>query len=207
MRSVDVRTKRGLHHNELTRYRYEAVLSTAEPVADLAAAPVLRWGRDIAGIADVLHRLTTARPAALRLAAVPNRRVQDEYAAMQSLFDPRESIDLGPQDAFAPDPEVLCETAERLGYRALPTWGESPELLDIVLLDPERMPAGALTGVYAARVSRPRAPRRHPDRADGPGRPAAERRRHGGPHGPARARVRRRPTRHPARHADPGDRP
>ncbi|WP_177235581.1 AMP-binding protein [Streptomyces sp. MUSC 14] len=155
VRSVDVRTKRGLHHNELTRYRYEAVLSTAEPVADLAAAPVLRWGRDIAGIADVVHRLTTARPAALRLAAVPNRRVQDEYAAMQSLFDPRESIDLGPQDALAPDPEVLCETAERLGYRALPTWGESPELLDIVLLDPERMPAGALTGVYAARVAGP----------------------------------------------------
>ncbi|MEU2930641.1 AMP-binding protein [Streptomyces sp. NPDC007251] len=150
VRAVDVRAKRGRYHNELTRYRYEAVLSTAEPVADLATAPVLRWGRDIAGLLEAEHRLATARPAVLRLAGVPNRRVHDEYTAMQSLFDPLESIDLAPQDAPAPDPEVLCETAERLGYRALPTWGESPDLLDIVLLDPEQVPAGPLTGVYTA---------------------------------------------------------
>ncbi|MGW2649301.1 amino acid adenylation domain-containing protein [Streptomyces sp. NPDC001393] len=153
VRAVDVRAKRGRHHNELTRYRYEAVLSTAAPVADLTTAPALRWGRDVAATADVEHHLTTERPAVLRLAGVPNRRLHDEYAAMQSLFDPRESIDLAPQDAPAPDPETLCETAERLGYRALPTWGESPDLLDIVLLDPEQVPAGRLTGVYAAAVS------------------------------------------------------
>ncbi|MFI7406899.1 amino acid adenylation domain-containing protein [Streptomyces sp. NPDC049541] len=153
VRAVDVRTKRGLHHNELTRYRYDVVLSTAEPVADLAAAPALRWGRDIAGTAEAEHHLTTARPAVLRLAGVPNRRVHDEYTAMQSLFDPRDSIDLEPQDAPAPAPEALCEAAERLGYRALPTWGESPDLLDIVLLDPEQVPAGRLTGVYAAPVA------------------------------------------------------
>ncbi|MEU0603070.1 AMP-binding protein [Streptomyces sp. NPDC006393] len=150
VRAVDVRVKRGLHHNELTRYRYEAVLSTAEPVADLATAPIACWGRDISSAAEAVHRLTAARPAVLRLSGVPNRRVHDEYTAMQSLFDPRESLDLAPQDAPAPDPEVLCEAAERLGYRALPTWGESPDLLDIVLLDPEQVPAGALTGVYAA---------------------------------------------------------
>ncbi|MER6735910.1 AMP-binding protein [Streptomyces puniciscabiei] len=153
VRAVDVRAKRGRHHNELTRYRYEAVLSTAEPVADLTAAPVLHWGRDITGALEAEHRLSTARPAVLRLAGVPNRRVHDEYTAMQSLFDPLESIDLAPQDAPAPDPEALCELAERLGYRALPTWGESPDLLDIVLLDPEQVPAGALTGVYAAPVT------------------------------------------------------
>ncbi|MER6569561.1 amino acid adenylation domain-containing protein [Streptomyces sp. NPDC001093] len=153
VRAVDVRAKRGLHHNELTRYRYEAVLCTAEPVADLATAPVARWGLDISSAAEAEHRLAAERPAMLRLAGVPNRRVHDEYTAMHSLYDPRESIDLAAQDAPAPDPEALCEAAERLGYRALPTWGESPELLDVVFLDPDRIPAGPLTGVYAAPVA------------------------------------------------------
>ncbi|MGW3917430.1 AMP-binding protein, partial [Streptomyces sp. NPDC005070] len=150
VRAVDVRLKRGVHHNELSRYRYDVVLSTAEPVADLSGVPVVRWGADVAGGLEVVDRVVAARPAVLRLSGVPNRRVHDEYAAMRSLFDPRESVDLPPQDAVAPDVEALCERAEHLGYRALPTWGESPELLDIVLLDPARVPAGAVTGVYAA---------------------------------------------------------
>ncbi|MFE1288230.1 AMP-binding protein [Streptomyces sp. NPDC058751] len=149
VRAVDVRLRRGVHHNELTRYRYDVVLCTAEPVADLCGAPVVRWDTAAAGGLEVVDRVTAARPAVLRLAGVPNRRVHDEYAAMCSLFDPREGIDLAPRDAPAPDVEALCERAGRLGYRALPTWGESPELLDIVLLDPAQVPAGPVTGVYA----------------------------------------------------------
>ncbi|MGQ4374334.1 AMP-binding protein [Streptomyces sp. SAS_267] len=150
VRAVDVRIKRGVHHNELSRYRYDVLLSTAEPVADLRGAPVVRWDADAGGGLEVVDRATAARPAVLRLAAIPNRRVHDEYAAMRSLFDPLEGIDLAPQDAPAPDPEALCERAERLGYRALPTWGETPGLLDIVLLDAARVPAGVVTGVYVA---------------------------------------------------------
>ncbi|MFY1675539.1 AMP-binding protein [Streptomyces sp. WMMC905] len=152
VRAVDVRVQRGIQHNELTRYRYDAVLTTAAPAADLTAAPRARWGEEITGTDGLVGHLRARRPPVLRLAAVPNRRVHDEYAAMQSLFDPLEGIDLAPQDAPAPAPEALCRAAERLGYRALPTWGERPDLLDIVLLDPEQLPAGPLTGVYAAPV-------------------------------------------------------
>ncbi|MFD8733506.1 AMP-binding protein [Streptomyces sp. NPDC059618] len=148
VRAVDVRVKRGVYDNELTRYRYDVVLSTAEPVADLAGAPVVRW-RAGDGV-EAVDRVTAAGPAVLRLAGIPNRRVHDEYAAMGSLFDPREGLDLAPRDAPAPGVEALCARAERRGYRALPTWGGSPELLDIVLLDRARVPAGAVTGVYAA---------------------------------------------------------
>ncbi|MFJ3309388.1 amino acid adenylation domain-containing protein [Streptomyces sp. NPDC086549] len=151
VRAVDVRAKRGAHHNELTRYRYEAVLSTAEPAADLATAPAARWGQEISSVTDAEAYLDEHRPALLRLAGVPNRRVHDEYTSMHALDNPIESIDLAAQDAPAPDPEALCTAAERLGYRALPTWSnESAELLDIVFVDPVRIPAGPLTGVYAA---------------------------------------------------------
>ncbi|MEU1041053.1 class I SAM-dependent methyltransferase [Streptomyces sp. NPDC005907] len=152
VRAVDVRVKRGVHHNELTRYRYEAVLSTAEPVADLAGAPALGWGRDVTDVASVVGRLAGRRPAVLRVAGVPNRRVHDEYAAMRSLFDPREGIDLAPQEVLAPDPEVLCGAVERLGYRALLTWGREPDLLDLLVVDPGQVPAGALSGVCALRA-------------------------------------------------------
>ncbi|MFE0514116.1 SAM-dependent methyltransferase [Streptomyces sp. NPDC058964] len=151
LRTVDVRVKRGAHHNELTRYRYEAVLSTAEPAADLTAAPVVRWGREVSSVAEAEDRLNAHRPAVLRLAGIPNRRVHDEYCAMRSLDNPLESVDLAPQDAPAPDPEALCAAGEHLGYRALPTWsGEGAELLDIVFVDPDLVPAGPLTGVYVA---------------------------------------------------------
>ncbi|MFC8709892.1 amino acid adenylation domain-containing protein [Streptomyces sp. NPDC057197] len=148
VRAVDVRVKRGVHHNELTRYRYDAVLSTAEPVADLAAAPTAVWDRDITSAAGAAAHLAEHRPAVLRLAQVPNRRVHDEYAAMEALDNPLEGLDLPPQDAPAPDPEALCAAGERLGYRALPTWsGQGARFLDIVYVDPDRVPAGALTGV------------------------------------------------------------
>ncbi|MFF3469122.1 amino acid adenylation domain-containing protein, partial [Streptomyces sp. NPDC002619] len=154
VRAVDVRAKRGVHHNELTRYRYEVVLSTAEPAADLTAAPTVRWDREVSSVTEAEDHLNAQHPAVLRLAGIPNRRVHDEHAAMHSLDDPLESIDLAAQDAPAPDPEALCAAGERLGYRALPTWsGDGAELLDIVFVDPDLVPAGPLSGVYAAPVA------------------------------------------------------
>ncbi|MEU5090887.1 amino acid adenylation domain-containing protein [Streptomyces sp. NPDC021356] len=151
VRAVDVRVKRGVHHNELTRYRYDAVLSTAEPAADLAQAPAVAWGREIASADGAGAHLAAHRPATLRLAGVPNRRVHDEYAAMEALDNPLEGLDLPPQDAPAPDPEALCAAGERLGYRALPTWSaEGAHLLDIVYVDPAQVPDGVLTGVQRA---------------------------------------------------------
>ncbi|MEU6556630.1 amino acid adenylation domain-containing protein [Streptomyces sp. NPDC046915] len=151
VRAVDVRAKRGAHHNELTRYRYEAVLSTGAPVADLTGAPAARWGHDISSVAETEDHLHAHHPAVLRLTGVPNRRVHDEHTATQSLDNPLESIDLAAQDIAAPDAETLCAAGERLGYRALPTWsGEGAELLDIVFIDPDLVSAGPLTGVYAA---------------------------------------------------------
>ncbi|MEV6533998.1 amino acid adenylation domain-containing protein [Streptomyces sp. NPDC051639] len=154
VRAVDVRVKRGGAHNELTRYRYEAVLSTAAPALDLSPAPRLVWGRDAASAAGVEAYLRTRRPAAVRLAGVPNRRVHGEWTAMRALRDGAAGLGgaaahLG-DSGSAPDPEELCAAGERAGYRALPTWSaEEGRLLDIVFVDPAQVPAGPLTGVYA----------------------------------------------------------
>ncbi|MEV6447950.1 amino acid adenylation domain-containing protein [Amycolatopsis sp. NPDC051716] len=95
---VDIRVKRGTHHNELTRYRYEVVLrkGSPRPVADRAE---LRWG---AGVADLaaLAGLLAARPDHLRVASVPNGRLDDDGV----------------------DPESLVELGARYGYETVVTW-------------------------------------------------------------------------------------
>lgn len=154
IRAVDVRAKRGADHNELTRYRYDVVLSTAEPVADLAAAPALPWGREVSGAAGLAAYLGQHRPAALRLTGLPNARLHGECAALRTLERAgtlREALARLAEPGGAPDPEELCTAAEAAGYRALPTWSaERGEALDLVLIDPERIPYGPLTSVYAA---------------------------------------------------------
>ncbi|MET7685499.1 amino acid adenylation domain-containing protein [Streptomyces sp. NPDC005423] len=148
VRAVDVRLKRGSDHNELTRYRYEAVLHTAPAVADLSHAATERWGHAVRSLADVEAYLGGRRPAVLRLAGVPNRRIHDEYTAMRALDNPVDGLDLPAQDAPAPDPELLCAAGEQLGYRALPTWSAAgPHALDVVFVDPARIAAGPLQGV------------------------------------------------------------
>ncbi|MER5934061.1 AMP-binding protein [Streptomyces sp. NPDC002054] len=148
IRSVDVRLKRGVGRDELTRYRYDVVLGTAEPVADLAQAPRLDWGRDpAAGLPELTARLRERRPALLRIAGVPNGRIHGEYTAMLALDGAGQVLPAAP----APDPEELCAAVEALGYRALPTWSAADEsAFDLVLIDPEQVPDGPLTSVYEA---------------------------------------------------------
>ncbi|MDJ0384757.1 non-ribosomal peptide synthetase [Streptomyces sp. G-G2] len=157
IRSVDVRAKRGADHNELSRYRYDVVLSTAEPVADLAGAPALPWGGEVGATAGLRAYLTAHRPAALRLTGIPNARLYGEDAALRTLEEGAQgagtlarALDRLAEQGPAPDPEELCAAAESLGYRALPTWSaERAEALDLVLVDPERIPYGPLDSVYA----------------------------------------------------------
>ncbi|MFJ7996518.1 amino acid adenylation domain-containing protein [Streptomyces sp. NPDC096310] len=130
IRSTDVRVKRGHCHNELTRYRFDAVLGTAPPAADLREAPRAAWGEDIADAEDLARHLKEHRPARLRVTGVPDARTAGERAATAALDG-----DAGVAAALAAlasppaagaggagDPEELCALAERMGYRALATW-------------------------------------------------------------------------------------
>ncbi|MET9697437.1 amino acid adenylation domain-containing protein [Streptomyces sp. NPDC006529] len=154
IRAVDVRAKRGADHNELTRYRYDVVLTTAEPVADLATVPALPWGREVNGAAPLAAHLAEHRPAALRLTGIPNARLHGELAALRTLEaagSVAEALERLAETGGAPDPEELCAAAEGAGYRALPTWSAGPDgALDLLLLDPARIPYGPLSSVCAA---------------------------------------------------------
>ncbi|MFD7665091.1 amino acid adenylation domain-containing protein [Streptomyces sp. NPDC059788] len=122
---VDIRVKRGRHHNELSRYRYDVVLRKGPvPVVSLADAPCVRWGSEVPGLPSLVERLSTGRPGVLRVSGIPNARLDDAEETAGPLGT-------GP----TADPEDLHELAAAVGYRALVTWSEEEDgSLDAVFL-------------------------------------------------------------------------
>ncbi|MBV7701059.1 amino acid adenylation domain-containing protein, partial [Streptomyces sp. TRM70350] len=133
--AVDVRVKRGRHHNELSRHRYDVVLRKRGGPGVPAPRPAatLHWGRDLDDPATLEHLLAT-RPEALRVAGVPNARLAPETAALR-LLDGSGDLTAARRAVRAPatthpaiDPEDLHALAARLGRRAAVTWSaDSPD--------------------------------------------------------------------------------
>ncbi|MFE1839311.1 amino acid adenylation domain-containing protein [Streptomyces sviceus] len=142
---VDLRIRRGLHHNELTRHRYDVVLRTGTaPDRTAPDAPVLAWGERLTGLDELAADLSVARPA-LRVTGIPNLRVSAEVAAVHSLF----GEDAPPVAAV--DPEDLYALAERTGHRVAVTWAAADAgdgLLDALFVAGDGPVDLALAGVY-----------------------------------------------------------
>ncbi len=117
--TADIRIKRGTHHNELTRYRYDVVLrpGTAAPAP---TGPELAWSTF--GTPQALgDHLGADRPARLRVTGIPNARLAPDLAALGALDDSSRTGSAGV------DPEALHETAAGHGYRAALTWTADAE--------------------------------------------------------------------------------
>ncbi|MFD9888887.1 amino acid adenylation domain-containing protein [Amycolatopsis sp. NPDC059027] len=117
-----IRLKRGRAHNELTRYRYAAVLHKIPPVAP-PAETVLRWGADVSTLDELRPPEHERR---VRLEGVPDRRVWTEMRAERAWASADET---GALDALntspgpeVPDPEDVFEHGERLGWHVTARW-------------------------------------------------------------------------------------
>ncbi|MGW1753126.1 non-ribosomal peptide synthase/polyketide synthase [Streptomyces mirabilis] len=117
--TADIRIKRGTHHNELTRYRYDVVLRPRPGVPE--EAPESPW--PALGSVHALDELLAERPHRLRVTGIPNARLADDLAALGALDDSSRPA-TGP---YGVDPETLYETAARHGYEATLTWNGEAE--------------------------------------------------------------------------------
>ncbi|MFF9499865.1 amino acid adenylation domain-containing protein [Streptomyces sp. NPDC014656] len=114
--ACDVRLKRGTHHNELTRYRYDVVLrragSGAPPRRRPGAVAELLWGADVHALDDLADALRdSAREGVpVRITGVPNGRLAEDLRAAGGTPGP------------GPDPEDLARLGERLGHRVALRW-------------------------------------------------------------------------------------
>ncbi|WP_055696830.1 non-ribosomal peptide synthetase [Streptomyces silaceus] len=126
---VDVQLRRGTHDNEMTRYRYDAVLHVDEPAADHGTEVVTLDWTDSGGIEAVRRRLADEGPEALAVLGVPNARLADVNDKLDRLRerDGEEIVgelvrDTAPDPAGHVDPEQWWLLGEDTGRTVTVTW-------------------------------------------------------------------------------------
>ncbi|WPP02038.1 amino acid adenylation domain-containing protein [Pseudomonas sp. HR96] len=139
--------RRGRAGNELTRYRYDAVLQ-AGAALPVQAQPDHAWqaeGNDLQRLATLLEQ---QRPARVQVQGLANARLAADQAIVHGMQVPglRTVGDLlawrAAQSWPADDPEDYWALAERHGYAALVSWSTGSEgRFDVLLHDLAATPA------------------------------------------------------------------
>ena len=156
---LDIQVKRGSADNELNRYRYDVIVhKTPAPVRSLAVRTHAGRGPNAQAWADLHTRLTSQRPAAVRITEIPRAgvitdvRIEQALAAGLPLADAlAEATAAEPPDTV--DPEQLHRLGETIGYHVAVTWGAQPGTLDAVFItanDAELQRIPRLTDLYLA---------------------------------------------------------
>nr|WP_228123235.1 non-ribosomal peptide synthetase [Streptomyces olivaceus] len=155
--AVSVEVKRGRHHNELTRHRYDVTLHKP-PVTPAAPGRLveLEWGRRVTGLDELRELLAGLPPAdSLRITGVPNRRVAGESALARSVQNGdaplRELLERlhGPEESGPPDPEDFRDLGAEFDRRVAVTWSAAADdALDVVFADPRTRHGGLPVQAY-----------------------------------------------------------
>jgi len=130
---VEIFPKHGRHRNELSRYRYQAVLRAGEP-EPRRQVEWLDWGREGLTLERLRRRLRDEAPATLALTGVPNARLSRPLAVFEALRaeegpatagELRRELEEGSvpgEEVGAVDPEELWALERELPYRVRVSW-------------------------------------------------------------------------------------
>ncbi|MGW4488941.1 non-ribosomal peptide synthase/polyketide synthase [Amycolatopsis sp. NPDC004368] len=153
-----IRVKRAELHNELSRYRYDVVLTkvTADEVPVAQAPRVLL--DEVGSLADLAGQLVGDQ---LRVSRIPDARLAAEFAAMRALDAGAPLLDV--LDRFhrtgeGVEPEAVHRLGERLGYTVHTTWSTGADgVFDAVFVRSEAPVSGlyvpAATGTNLTRFA------------------------------------------------------
>ncbi len=143
--SAVVHLKRGSGEDELTRYRYDAVVRINEQACAEHTDVTLDWPCDIATLSDLSERLEKEGCQRVIVHGLPNARVVQDLAVVDWLKSGGDDDTLatlqGEQPDSGVDPEQIWQLAEEQGYNAIitPSMVAPAAMLDVVL---ERMSKG-----------------------------------------------------------------
>nr|WP_006241247.1 non-ribosomal peptide synthetase [Mycolicibacterium tusciae] len=153
---LDIQVKRGWADNELTRYRYDVIVhkASAAPTSllSLADAPTWTWW-EFEGVNELRTRLTTQRPAAVRVTGIPRAGVIADVnieAALAAGLPVADAVAEAIAIHHAATPEELHRLGETSGYGVAVTWGAQPGTLDAVFVIPDDVGSARLTDIYVA---------------------------------------------------------
>lgn len=141
---VRVLLKRGKHHNEMTKFRYDVVLRMSpESVASARQQLTLDWEKDKLTLSELRSVIERAHEAhRLRIVNVKNLRIEPDFKAVELLATDghfqtagqlKEQLRLAPLDGL--DPEVFWKLAEELGWHAniVSALSGSADRFDVIL--------------------------------------------------------------------------
>jgi amino acid adenylation domain-containing protein len=127
--------KRGSHHNEMTKYRYQVILHVGDPGDEPAPEGVsdaawLDWREARLDLAALRELLAEKRPRALGVGGLTNARLVADVWAARALSELDDSATVGAlrestkrvQEEPAADPEELHRLGDELGYEARFSW-------------------------------------------------------------------------------------
>jgi hypothetical protein len=159
-----VRLKRGRHHNELTRFRYDVVLEIGSGEVSVSPSGVsLDWRRHALSVDRVRRMLVDSAPERLTLTGIPNARLATESRAVQWVLGTPKHGTVGElrealaQPAAVADPETLAALGEELGYAVDASWSDGPQdgSFDVVFRAPGAAELAVDIGGRAAGGSAP----------------------------------------------------
>ena len=125
--SIEILLKRGLSDNELTRYRYDAVLHIGKAPL-IEPQEIIEWTSDNS-LASISARLAERAPKSVRICNVPNRRLSRDLAAAQILAtskdfrvvaDLRQSLEKSENSSI--DPEAFGQLGVAQDYETKIGW-------------------------------------------------------------------------------------
>ncbi|HXJ38192.1 MAG TPA: amino acid adenylation domain-containing protein, partial [Bryobacteraceae bacterium] len=129
---VQVLPKRGRFHNELTCFRYDAILHAGDTAAAEPEPVWLDWQREKLTIAEVRRLLTETQPEILAIRNIPNARLEREMAAIAWLREAAPGDTMGrlraylaqqPQAGIDPDDIAdLAAPGDAQPYRGELSW-------------------------------------------------------------------------------------
>jgi amino acid adenylation domain-containing protein len=139
---TDILLKRGWAQNELTRFRYDAILYIEPQEQPSAGTAWLDWTKEKLTLASIREHLLMAEPRSMGIVGVPNARVLPEVRAASSLArgdgpkrasELRDTLDT--MRANALHPEAFWALSNEVPYSVDITWSSTGEheFFDVLL--------------------------------------------------------------------------
>ena len=148
---VEIQIRRGRHRNEMTQFRYDAVLHIGPEKEQPVDCAWLDWKKHDLTVAMVGKVLEETKPGLLAVSGIPNARVIEEVAALRLLGHKKRPANLEQLKATvrqenlgAIEPEDVWDVANAHGYDAEITWSAAgTSAMDVVFRDRSASAASA----------------------------------------------------------------
>jgi amino acid adenylation domain-containing protein len=135
---LEIWLKRGDSGDEMTRFRYDALLFVGDPPPSLVVERTWLWGQVESSLDGLARALTAADVAVVEVQGVPNARVAADVAALARLRGDATAAEVAADaeaaTAGAVEPEALWQLGQRLGYSVRVTYASSGDLAAVDVL-------------------------------------------------------------------------